>query len=651
MRVKHAIAVRLCTVVLIGMLFTILLSGYFQVKAARDSMYQNSKLRINQVEEILQQNDADIEALKENLREDYIIRAKAAAYILQNNPQLDQDMEELKKVAALLQVDELHLFDTGGTIYSGTEPKYYGYNFRSGEQMQYFLPLLEDTGLELCQDITPNTAEGKMMQYAALWREDGEGIVQIGMEPVRLMEAMEKNELPYLFSKMTPEPGHVLYAVDGTTGEILGSTDVDLTGRLAVDTGLSLLGRTGEAVFSTTIGSVNSYCVFRQQPDGMWIGVSSTMDALYSNIPVNMLMAALGQALIAAAVIILIFRYLDKTVIRDISAVTGKLTQISNGNLDTKVEASGSPELIELSEHINRMVLSLLSNTNKLSLIFQNVEIPIAAYEYHQDMVRVLATSRLGDILMLSKEDGDRLLADRFAFDEMIRDICAHPLEQKQYGDIYALPGHEGRYVKLKTYTENTSTFGVIIDVTEDVIERQRIVYERDMDQLTGLVSRRAFFQRMDELFDGKKAVGCGAVFMADVDNLKVVNDTYGHGTGDQMLKAAARLLECCSAPDRIIARLSGDEFVIVICGCRSEADVQQYLDGLSKRMEQETLILPDGSSFPVRMSAGYVFFSKRGADYHELLRLADQALYEAKRGGKGLFVRYQEEESKAPLD
>ena len=70
---KHAIAVRLCTVVLIGMLFTILMSGYFQVKAAKDSMYQNSKLRINQVEQILKQNDADIEALKENLREDYII--------------------------------------------------------------------------------------------------------------------------------------------------------------------------------------------------------------------------------------------------------------------------------------------------------------------------------------------------------------------------------------------------------------------------------------------------------------------------------------------------------------------------------------------------------------------------------------------------
>lgn len=61
--------------------------------------------------------------------------------------------------------------------------KYFGLNFRSGEQMQFFLPMLSDRSLELCQDITPNTAEQKLMQYAAVWREDGEGIVQIGMTP------------------------------------------------------------------------------------------------------------------------------------------------------------------------------------------------------------------------------------------------------------------------------------------------------------------------------------------------------------------------------------------------------------------------------------------------------------------------------------
>lgn len=109
----------------------------------------------------------------------------------------------MEKVANLLDVDEFHLFDPDGTLYGGSQPKYFGLNFRSGEQMQFFLPMLSDRSLELCQDITPNTAEQKLMQYAAVWREDGEGIVQIGMTPGRVLEAKKKNELSYIFSLLT----------------------------------------------------------------------------------------------------------------------------------------------------------------------------------------------------------------------------------------------------------------------------------------------------------------------------------------------------------------------------------------------------------------------------------------------------------------
>ena len=56
----------------------------------------------------------------------------------------------MRKIASLLQVDELHLFDMEGRLYAGSEPKYYDYTFRSGEQMQFFLPMLDDVDLQLC---------------------------------------------------------------------------------------------------------------------------------------------------------------------------------------------------------------------------------------------------------------------------------------------------------------------------------------------------------------------------------------------------------------------------------------------------------------------------------------------------------------------
>lgn len=181
------------------MVMTALLGYYLQTKSAKEAMRTNSEIRFNQVSEVLKRNDTEIAELRENLKEDYFIRAKAAAYIVQNQPDVVGDLEEMRKIASLLQVDELHLFDTEGRLYAGSEPKYYDYTFRSGEQMQFFLPMLDDYSLQLCQEVTPNTAEGKMMQYVAVWREDHGGIVQIGMEPARLMAAMEKNELSYVF--------------------------------------------------------------------------------------------------------------------------------------------------------------------------------------------------------------------------------------------------------------------------------------------------------------------------------------------------------------------------------------------------------------------------------------------------------------------
>lgn len=65
--------------------------------------------------------------------------------------------------------------------------------------MQFFLPILTDKELRLCQNITPNTAEGKHMQYAALWCKKKPYIVQIGMEPKHIIKALQQNNLSYIF--------------------------------------------------------------------------------------------------------------------------------------------------------------------------------------------------------------------------------------------------------------------------------------------------------------------------------------------------------------------------------------------------------------------------------------------------------------------
>ena len=98
--------------------------------------------------------------------------------------------------------------------------------------------MLEDHSLKLVQEITPNTAEEKMMQYSALWSENGEFIVQVGMEPVSVMKATAKNELSYLFSQFRVNLEAHYYAVDIASGQIVGSTELDCLGKNLTEIGL-----------------------------------------------------------------------------------------------------------------------------------------------------------------------------------------------------------------------------------------------------------------------------------------------------------------------------------------------------------------------------------------------------------------------------
>ena len=157
-----------------------------------------SEVLLDRVVNVIEKNEDNEKNMITSLKEDYIVRAKAVAYIINANPDAENNVDELKKIADLMSVDEIHLFDTTGKIYSGTIPEYYGYNFDSGDQMEYFKPMLEDKTLTMCQDVTPNTSEGKKMMYAITWDETGTRMVQVG-----IYLALAAAGIIYMYVKVT----------------------------------------------------------------------------------------------------------------------------------------------------------------------------------------------------------------------------------------------------------------------------------------------------------------------------------------------------------------------------------------------------------------------------------------------------------------
>lgn len=200
--------------------------------------YRLSKVLLDRVFTVLDKNDQSEEELIESLKDDYIVRAKAVSYIVDAKPQVENDVEELQKIAKLMSVDEIHLFDETGCITSGSVPKYFGYSFDSGTQMSYFKPMLTDKSLTMCQDVTPNTSEGKAMMYAINWNEAGTMMVQVGLKPQRLLDELKQNEISTVVSDMPVYKGMELYVADADTELVKGATDRDKIGKTFHDLGL-----------------------------------------------------------------------------------------------------------------------------------------------------------------------------------------------------------------------------------------------------------------------------------------------------------------------------------------------------------------------------------------------------------------------------
>lgn len=122
------------------------------------------------------------------------------------------------------------------------------------------------------------------------------------------------------------------------------------------------------------------------------------------------------------------------------------------------------------------------------------------------------------------------------------------------------------------------------------------------------------------------------ALVLMDCDNFKVVNDTYGHLAGNQLLENLAECLRKIFGDDTIIGRMGGDEFAVYIKNAPSAADVESQCNRLHE------CVLPEAGEIPTAVSIGVVLV-RDTASYETLFTLADDALYQAKRDGKNRTV------------
>ncbi len=167
-------------------------------------------------------------------------------------------------------------------------------------------------------------------------------------------------------------------------------------------------------------------------------------------------------------------------------------------------------------------------------------------------------------------------------------------------------------------------------------------------DTLTGISNREHFNVRSNQILDGARQSGTGCTLLfIDVDNFKFVNDKYGHKVGDELLRTLAprinaivrSVTERRELPEALVARLSGDEFAIMVQSNPADGTITEISRSILGLFSDGFEMLE--KSYPVTASIGIAIFPDDAADLQELLANADAAMYQAKAQGKNGSARY----------
>ncbi len=597
----------------------------------KEEYKEQSYILFEQVKHILEKNSLEMESTIEEYKQICLNSADGIAYILSKDIRIIDDIDTLKQLAHFFELDEIHIFNQEGQIVKGTEPKYYGYTVYDGEQIGYFAQMLHNKDLRLCQDFIPNTAEQKEMQYAAVWSLDKTYFIQVGATPQRILELMSKNKLSYIFSLVASNDTSRLYAINSTTGEILGSTNQGVVGNSAKYLGFSMEQITSDdREFSSTILGEKKYCVTDRYNNIILIR-TFPMKELYSGVWHDVIVMACCLLCIAIVAIYLMEKFLDNNIVREIYTINQVLKE---GDVNQLVEVKSTPEFELLSDCINHMKKTLSDTIEKMSYVLDHASLSMGVYEYNRTTNAVQVTKQVKHILNLSDKKSEQLFGNYEKFEEFLAEVRQNPV--KDFNDTYKLQCETGKqYVRMESFKKDGEIMGIIIDVTSSVLRSKRIEQERDIDMLTGIYNRRGFESLLDKIYEDPEITKHSALIMLDADGLKQLNDKYGHKIGDDYLCELVNQVNHISPENTLFSRQGGDEFVLFYYGCNTNEELMKYIGALNKMRDKTEFSVENDTTIKIKYSIGYILCRGRNESYSDLLREADLKMYEDKKERK----------------
>ena len=333
-----------------------------------------SRDKLEAVREKLEDNEANIQQLTDNLGQDNLAKTRAFADMLAADKSIYGNAAKLNEIKERLMVNELHIIDEEGIITSSTIDAYIGFDMKSGEQSNAFMVIVDDPSIEIVQEPQVNVAEGVVVQYIGVARTDDKGLVQVGVRPEVLERTLAGTEISVVLRDIDfGETGYV-YAIDAASGQILAHENESLIGIAATDAGFpsNLTGK-GKAVID---GKKGYYMA--EEYNGRIIGTFMPASEYYAGRLNQTVVVSFSMLLIFGVLLMMINRMVDDKIVSGINRITNSMKEIAGGKFDITVNEQGNPEFSMLSDSINKMVegicQSIKENESLLVLQSQDME-------------------------------------------------------------------------------------------------------------------------------------------------------------------------------------------------------------------------------------------------------------------------------------
>ncbi len=611
-----------------------------------------SKLAISELEEMIEQfedsyekSKLDIEATKKLFEEDYLNRAYAVDFMLQNNLEGNYNISTLIKIKELMEVESVHLIADTGEIVLSSEKESIGLNLKNHQESEVFAELIDnsDEKANVVQlDGISITGNEPKIYIGVKSKSEKYSVVQIGLDSKVLDDLIEAKSISSIMRNIPTVSEKAVFVIDRNSGKIEGITQNNEQ-QLHFDNAdtkeeyLSKLDNCNEGKLIKINGSMKF--IKTKNIDDKIIGAYSDAKEVFRSVCLQMVCLLIGILIILLCVFMIIRYYLRRFVLNDLSSMASGIQELMAGNYEIEFETKYDTEFRHITAILNDWKDSYKHKSERMTRIINSIGSHVAVFECLYAINQKSFSDNIQSILGVDDDTWNEIINSPKGFEKYIESLSSHSEEE-----IIAL--NDNRFISIVSYNKENEFYGMIIDKTKDIKLKNKIEQElhaaqegAEIDPLTKLTNRAGLEKRLNGSLENKPSEGVMIIF--DLDNFKSVNDELGHPEGDKVLKKFANCIKSSFREKDIVARIGGDEFIVFISSNPPEEGISDKLQSLLEDIRKEFSEYHD--RYGLSTSIGVAFVDNYTKSYEDLYKCADAALYKAKRLGKdGFYINLE---------